>query len=557
VSADLTQGGSDVRPEAAEISRGPLALRQATVLMALGTGFSRLTGVLRVVALAAALGTASLGDAFNLANTTPNMLYDVVLGGILSATFIPVFVDRLSTRTEREAWRSISAIITISGVVLLGATVVFWFFAPALIDGLTALNPHATAAQATAVHLQRTVSISLLRWFVPQVAFYGFIAMATALLNTRRRFVAPTWVPIANNLVCIVVLVWFAVIAGSSPTTASVAAHHGQIVLLGLGTTLGVALQASLLVPSLRRSKLDLLRWRFAPGDDAVRTVLRLSGWTFGFVLANQIALYIVLALAGKVGPGTVSSYTYAYTFLQMPFAVVTVSIMSAVTPDLAKHWATGDVVAFKHRLATGLRAMLAIIIPAAVGMLLLARPAVGLLLGHGHTSTAEASDQTGAALAMFALGLPGFCTFLYVVRVLQSMQRARTAFWLYLVENGINVLLALILIHPFAIRGLALSLSVAYTVAAVIGLAVLRGWLGALGSPRLWAPLRRVGVATAVMAVAVLIVSSVFSATSGTALIGRVLASVAVGLIAFGGTAVILANRPGTRRSPLGQGRR
>src|SRR5271170_1836382 len=113
-----TEGGSASRPEAVELSSGPLALRQATVLMALGTGFSRLTGVLRVVALAAALGTASLGDAFNLANTTPNMLYDVVLGGILSATFIPVFVDRLSNKTEREAFDSISAVLSVSIAVL-------------------------------------------------------------------------------------------------------------------------------------------------------------------------------------------------------------------------------------------------------------------------------------------------------------------------------------------------------------------------------------------------------------------------------------------------------
>ena len=123
--------------------------------------------------------------------------------------------------------------------------------------------------------------------------------------------------------------------------------------------------------------------------------------------------------------------------------------------------------------------------------MLLLAKPAVALILGHGHSSPASTSDA-GAALAMFALGLPGFCSYLYVVRVLQSMQRTKVAFYLYLAENGINVALAVALVHPLGVRGLALSLSVAYTVSALVGLAVLREWFGHLGDPGAWAPLRR-----------------------------------------------------------------
>ena len=276
--------------------------------------------------------------------------------------------------------------------------------------------------------------------------------------------------------------------------------------------------------------------------------MLRLGGWTFGFVLANQVALFIVLALAGSAGgPAPVSSYTYAYTFLQMPYAVVTVSIMSAVTPDLAERWTLGDRAGFRQRLSGGLRAMLAIIIPSAVGMLLLAKPAVSLLLGHG-ASGAVGTDQTGAALALFSLGLPGFCTFLYVVRVLQAMQRTEVAFWLYLVENGLNVVLAVALVHTLGVRGLALSLSVAYTVAAVLGLLVLRAWLGHLGDARTWAPLRRVCLASLAMGVAVLVVSSLSGATHGPALAARVVGSIVVGVVVFAGVATLLATRADRR---------
>ncbi len=543
--SELLGGGADPSlPPGSEVTSPRVNLRRATVWMAAGTTLSRLTGVGRVLALAFALGATRLADGYNLANTTPNMLYDVVLGGVLAATFIPVFVDRLATRHQDDAWESISAIITVSTIVLSVATVLFWFAAPLVIDAFTALYRAHGAHAAQILAQERATATTLLRWFVPQVFFYGLISLATALLNTRRRFIAPMWAPIANNLVCIAVLIWFAAVVGRHPSLDSVANHNSRLILLGLGTTLGVAVQAALLVPSLLRARLTGLRWHWDLHNSAVAQVLRLGSWTFGFVVANQVALFVILALAGTVaGPDPVSSYTYAYTFIQMPYAVVAVSVMSAVTPDLSERWATGDIEGFRRRLSGGLRAVLAIIIPAAVGMLLLAHPAIELLLGHGAYSVSD-TGETGTALAMFSLGLPAFCTFLYVVRVLQSMQRTRVAFWLYLVENGVNIVLGLALVRPLGIGGLALSLSIAYTVAAILGIGVLRNWLGDLGGTKVWAPLRRVGIATVVMAVVVLAVSSASSADSGVALLLRVVASVVAGAVVYVATMTLLGRR-------------
>ena len=415
-----------------------LPLRTSAAYVAVGTGVSRVTGLLRFVALAWALGQTLLADSYNLANTTPNMLYDVVLGGVLSATFIPVFVDRLANKSEREAFDSISAVLTVSVVVLLVTTVAALVAAPFLIDALTVLDTHAGPAQVHRVVMERAVATGFLRWFVIQIAAYGLFALAAALLNTRRRFIAVAWAPIVNNVVCIGILVWFGLWAGGrGASLAGVQDHRSELILLGLGTSLGVVLQGVALIPSLRRADLGLLRWNWNPRDEALRAVTRLGGWTFGFVLANQIALFVVTILAGSVaGPDPVSSYTYAYAFFQLPYGIIAVTVMSVVTPDLAERWSTGQRTAFLHRMSGGLRAVLALIIPSAVGMLLLAKPAVALLLGNGHSTPAETAT-TGAALAMFALGLPGFCTYLYLVRVLQSMQRTRVAFYLYLVENG------------------------------------------------------------------------------------------------------------------------
>ncbi len=528
-----------------------LSLRTSAAYVGVGTGVSRVTGLLRFVALAWALGQTPLADAYNLANTTPNMLYDIVLGGVLSATFIPVFVDRLANRTEREAFDSISAVVTVSVTVLAATTVAALVAAPYIIDALTALDTHAHPLQLHRVLLERQVATGFLRWFVIQIAAYGLFALGAALLNTRRKFVAVAWAPIVNNIVCIGILVWFGLWAGHGASLASVDAHRGQLVLLGLGTSLGVVLQGVALVPSLRRADLGLLRWNWNPRDEALRTVARLGGWTFGFVVANQVALFVVTVLAGTVvGPDPVSSYTYAYAFFQLPYGIIAVTVMSVVTPDLADRWSTGQRAAFLHRMAGGLRAVLALIIPSAVGMLLLARPAVALLLGVGHSTPAETAT-TGAALAMFALGLPGFCTYLYLVRVLQSMQRTRVAFYLYLVENALNIVLALLLVHPLGVRGLALSLSIAYTVAALLALAVFRQWFGRLADRETWAPLGRVVVATVPMGVVVLVVSNLSGSTTIPALLVRVVGAMLAGGLTFAAVVIWLGRRHDTHRRP------
>jgi putative peptidoglycan lipid II flippase len=529
-----------------------LPLRTAAVYVAFGTGVSRVTGLLRFVALAWALGQTFLADSYNLANTTPNMLYDVVLGGVLSATFIPVFVDRLSNRSEPEAFESISAVVSVSVVVLFTTTVAALIAAPYIIDALTSLDTHATAAQAHRVALERGVATTLLRWFVIQIAAYGLFALAAALLNTRRRFVAVAWAPIVNNIVCISILVWFGLWAGHGASLASVEQHHTQLILLGLGTSLGVVLQGVALVPSLLQADLRRLRWRWNPRDDALRDVARLGAWTLGFVVANQVALFVVTVLAGSVaGPDPVSSYTYAYAFFQLPYGIIAVTVMSVVAPDLAEKWSTDQTEAFLHRMSGGLRAVLALVIPSAVGMLLLAKPAVALLLGIGHSTPAETAT-TGAALAMFALGLPGFCAYLYFVRVLQSMQRTKVAFFLYLIENALNVVLALALVHPLGVRGLALSLSIAYTVAALLALAVFHQWFGRLAPSETWAPLGRVVIASIPMALVVLLVSNLSGSTSTAGLFVRVVGAVVAGGLTFAAAVIWLGRRhDAARRRP------
>jgi len=474
--------------------------------MAAGTALSRITGFGKLVALAYALGFTRLTDTYNLANITPNIIYELVLGGILSATLVPVFVERLAgiggtdggpadEDAEEQAWRAVSAVMTVVAAVAAALTAVFVLVAPLVIRLYTVANDTGSADE------QQRVATLLLRMFAPQVAFYAIVSLATAVLNARRRFAAPMFAPVLNNLVVIGVLLALPHVTDDL-SLAAVADQPGTLALLGLGTTAGVAAMALVQLPSLRRAGARL-RPVWDPSHPAVRQVLRLSGWTFGFVAANQVALWVALALANG-RQGDVAAYQAALVFFLLPHGVFTVSVATALQPDLAERWAARDVAAFRRQVATGLRTTAAIVVPAAVGYLLLGRPIVEVALQHGALSEASART-TASVLGWLALGLPAFSLWYFVIRVYQAMQDTRTVFVLYVVENAVNVGLALALYPSMGVQGLALSYSAAYGVGVVVALVDLRRRVGGLEGTAVARSWGRTAVASAAMAACVL----------------------------------------------------
>jgi putative peptidoglycan lipid II flippase len=513
--------------------------------VAAGTLLSRVTGLLRILVAIYALGYSGLSDSFNLANNTPNMVHDLVLGGILTATFVPVFVSRLTARSRREAADSISAVVTLAGCVLLVSTVVFFVAAPFIID-LYTIGSHGAGIVA-----ERQVATYLLRLFAPQLLAYGAISLMTAVLNTARRFSAPAYTPILNNVIAIAILLAFAAI-GHTHKLGEVQHDHRLLLLLGLGTTMGVVVQALALVPSLLSCGLRVRpMWR--PSDPAVREILKLSGWTLGFVIANQLAVFVVSAIAVNIGEATLTAYTYASTFFQLPYGIVAVSVMTTLAPVLASRFTKGDNAGFAAHFGLALRRMMAGVVPAVVGYLLLAQPTMSLVsLGAGSTHHSSGAHLTASLLELLALGLPGFCIYLLAILAFQAMRDTRTPFLLYLLENGLNIVLAFAFRSSLGGQGLALALAVAYSVAAVAALVTLRSRIGSLGGRSVFRYVIRTVACSLVMALVVALVLAGVGSGQGTGLLLRVVAAVLAGLASYtltAGLAGTLASWQTSRR--------
>jgi len=482
------------------LSPGPRAARQrrhdtgrllqSSAVVGIGTALSRATGFLRVAAIAYALGVTATAGVYSYANETPNIVYELLLGGVLTATLVPQFVRHLQQRDEDAT----SAVVTVSMLALVAITVIGVLLAPLIVDIYTLRVSGPGRAE------QQELATKLLRLFMPQMLFYGFTALATGLLRARRRFAAAAFAPVLNNVVVISIFLALPRVIDGPFTVRRINDDTGLVLLLGLGTTAGVAAMALALVPALRGARVHLrflASWKHA----AVRTLVRLSGWTFGYVVANQIALWVVLVLANGVQGGAFA-YLSAYAFFQLPHGLFAVSIMTAVEPELAAAGGRNDMAALRHRFARALRLVLTVVIPAAAVYVALARPIVVALLQRGAFSAADAS-LVADTLVGFAIGIPLFSTYLFALRVYYALEDTRTPFLINCGENAANVLLALLLFDELGIDGLAFAFSGAYGIAAVVTLALLSRRIGGLQGRGIGSTVARVGLVAAAAGVA------------------------------------------------------
>ncbi|MGN6474436.1 MAG: lipid II flippase MurJ, partial [Mycobacteriales bacterium] len=299
---------------------GRATLARSGVAMAVGTLASRGTGFIRTVVIAYALGVGGVNNAYTVANTVPNALYDLLLGGILSALVVPLLVQAAHDEDDDgEAYAQ--RLVTIVAVVLTVVAVIAVLIAPWVV------SVYAHNAQPA----QKALAATFARYFLPQLLFYGLGAILGAILNIRGSFTAPMWAPVLNNLVVIGSGIAFAVITHSPPRAGHLS--QAQILVLALGTTAGVVVQTIALLPALRQVGIRLkARWDW--GHAGLRRAGPFAGWVLGYVATNQLGYVVISDLAEAIdhGKGQLAIYSYGYLLFSLPYAVVGGAL---ITPQL------------------------------------------------------------------------------------------------------------------------------------------------------------------------------------------------------------------------------
>jgi putative peptidoglycan lipid II flippase len=505
------------------------SLVRPAAMMAVGTALSRLTGVGRVAALVFALGVTEsrLADSYNIANTLPNVLYELALGGIMTSVFIPILVQELRTKERKEAWESVSVLITTGVAMLLFLTLVAIAIAPWVIEIFSSRVSGPEGAR------QQELATFFLRWFAPQIALYGLAAMGAALLNAHGRFALPMFAPILNNVVVIGTFIAFGLVVSGTPTNETVEASTSLKLLLSLGTTGGVAAMVLVYWPALR----DLpgrVRMRFDLAHPAVRRLVRLSGWILLYVATNTVGLGVSFYLANGAQGGA-TAYITAFAFFQLPIGIAAISILTALVPKLSAHYVDGEAESFRARLAGGMRAMVLVMLPATVAFLLLGHPLIEVLLEHGIVG-GSSSELVSSVLAMFAIGLLPFAVFQLYMRAFYTRQDTRTPALVNVAENGLTIALDFALFPSMGVEGLALAHSLGYVAGCAIA-----GWILArqAGGLELRATLGESGRIAAASLLAALAIAAVMLglAEAISAGIGRALAQ----LVLAGGLGVLV----------------
>jgi putative peptidoglycan lipid II flippase len=523
--ATSTSGDHDAHDGMSHILR-------SNAIVALGTGLSRFTGMLRVIVFGVVIGQTALADAYDGANNSPNAVYELLLGGVLSAALVPMF-SRMLEEDDRD---SAEAIVGTAIIALAALTAVATFFAP-WVFRVFSLNP----ADGIDVNQFRTVGTALTRIFLLQIFFYGVSALLGSLLNAQRRFFAAAWSPVLANIVIISTLLYVPILLhhpDDGIPLAEVLNSPSFRWLLGLGATGGIALQALVLLPAIHRAGLNF-RFRFRPRHPAVKRLLALSGWTFGYVMANQLTVIVVKNLA-EPGSGGQDAFAKASTFFYFPHGLLAMSIATTFIPEMARAVSRRDKAAFIERTNLGIRLVGLLTFPAAFAFMVLARPIIGLLLQHGEFD-ATAADTTARALAGLALGLIGYSVYLFVLRGFYAHQDTRTPFVINCFQNVLNIALAFILSPSLDVLGLGIAFSASYVLAAIGALFVLRNKVRGFSALDVLLGLSRLVIAAASMGAIMWVVLRPIGSNSGAGAFVKVVVGSGVGVLTYLGALSLL----------------
>lgn len=502
-TAEVAEAARESQPgdlDANPPSAAGTALARNSAVMASGTIASRVTGVARDIAMTAALGFFLVSDAYSLGNSLPTVVYILVVGGALNAVFVPQLVRRM--KEDADGGKAYAdRLLTLVATTLLVVSVLAVLLAPWIVDLYTPAGYPQGAFD---------LAVAFARLCLPQIFFYGVYAMLGQVLNARGRFGAPMFAPIANNVIAIATFVLFIVVAGTS-AAADGELTTAQVLILGIGTTLGVIAQALILIPVLWRTGY-VWRPRFDWRGAGLGKAGGLAAWTIGLVLVNQVTYLLITRLAtlanvnasdaGTVAAG-LTTYQKAHLVFMLPHSVITVSVVTAMLPALSRVAHDGRLDQVGRDVASTLRTVAVLIVPIAAILVVNGSAIAILLFGYG-AATPEQARVMGLIVSVFMLGLLPFTLFYVLLRGYYALEDTRTPFWVTVVFSAIllGLVYPLFYVAPTGgtqVAAIALAYSIAYWLVFGATWWLLARRLGGMDSRRTASALARLLVAGAV----------------------------------------------------------
>ncbi|WP_238009613.1 murein biosynthesis integral membrane protein MurJ [Dactylosporangium sp. AC04546] len=463
--------------------------------MAILSLISRGTGFIRAAAISAAIGGAVVGDDYTLANNLPNQIYELLLGGVLASVLIPTLVRARKEEPDRgEAYAQ--RLLTLAVVTLGAATLIVVLAAPLITAIYTLGNDRVTADD-------RDLITFLAYLLLPEIFFYGLAGIFAAILNVRGHFAAPMWTPILNNVVIIGTAGAFMLVRGSGlPTPETITVP--QILVLGIGTTLGIVIQAIGLWPAMRKTGFRW-KWRFDFRKLHLRELGRLGAWMLLYVAVNQIGITVVMSLAKnnqlRGGDGPII-FNNAFLIFMMAHGIVAVSVITAMMPRISSAAADGRFDDVTDQLSQATRLASVILIPAAAIYVVLGQPLAVTLFDWGEYGY-DAALATGWVVSAAGLGLVPFALSQMQTSVFYALRDTRTPALVNIGGVAIRLLLdvAFYLLLPIAAvtASLMVGTALSFVAALVLGYWLLRTRLGRLGLARVADTLLRLTAVAAV----------------------------------------------------------
>ena len=376
--------------------------------MSIATTLSRVTGFVRMWAMGLAVGSGTITAAYGLANNIPNMVFELVAGGILSSLFIPTFLRVREERGEEGAWRFASHVFNIF-VLVLGVIAVFGTVWPEPFIWTQTFRSDAATAE-----LSRGPAEFFFRFFAIQVVIYGGGMVMQGILNARREYLWAALGPVFNNLIVIATMM----------LVATMPLDRRGMAVLAIGTTLGVVAMFGVMVPSLVRTGV-----KYTPSlglrDPDVRGMLVLAIPTVAYVVTNMVAVSFRNASALAVASNGPAVLQFAWTFYQLPYGILAVALATAVFTEMSHAAGRNDMDAFRATFVSGLRTTALLILPAAGLLIALATPLSTLyLVGRFDPTDIPA---VASALRLWASGLVFFACMMFVLRAFYSLRDTRT----------------------------------------------------------------------------------------------------------------------------------